>query len=131
MIDLRSLNVEDIMADPTRFGLPTFDEFKKNPDAYKKREDQELISADGSSQVFRKLINKQRYAVNGYECKSLEEVERVARAEGIWDNLAFVPQIIPIGAGKCDILIHFVSKDREQNEKQAVTKETEILAGLT
>lgn len=72
-----------------KVGFPTFDEFKKNPDKYRKAADEVFASADASTQVqgMRKKLDSQKYMWrNVYECSSLEQLERIAREEGYEAN---------------------------------------------
>lgn len=104
--------------DLTAWGAPTFEEFCRNPEKWRGREDDSLASADVGSQTLKGMVKKHIYEIEGYRCKSLEEVERVARNQGIpIRELDYRPELIPIGAGKCDILVKFVSK--QEREKRA------------
>jgi hypothetical protein len=95
----------------SKMGFPTFDEFKKNPDSYRAVKDQLLASADQGSVDLRSLVRSHKYEILGYACKNLEMVQRVASDEGIAiDQLEMKPEIIPIGGGKCDILVRFEKK---------------------
>jgi hypothetical protein len=75
-------------------GFPTFDEFRKNPDKWRRKNDDLLESADQSSIAFRKNIQKTKYMwKNSFECKSLEQIERIAKEEGYKiHDLAMCPQ---------------------------------------
>jgi len=98
---------------PERFGIPAFDEFKKDPDKYRKRPDDLFASADASTQTFREVLRKQRYFwKNEYEANSLEEIERICREEGIsYDSLNMCPAVVPVEAGKFDIFVSFWPKE--------------------
>jgi hypothetical protein len=68
-------------------GFPTFDEFKKNPDNWRRGYDDLFKSADESSVVFRKNIKETKYMwKDQFECSSIEQVERIARDEGFVPN---------------------------------------------
>lgn len=97
---------------------PTFEEFQKNRDHYLGRDFDKLSEVDNGSTMLNKLISRTRYEIEGYRCDTLEEVEKVAKNQGIpLRELDYRPQIMPIGGGKCDILVKFVSKNvREQRE---------------
>lgn len=112
----RLAKTEDVFSEENQHllasvGFPTFDEFKKNPDKYRSRKDEVLASADHGSIDLRSLVRTHKYEIEGYRCDNLETVERVAKDEGIdLGQLEMKPEIIPIGAGKCDILVRFVKK---------------------
>lgn len=108
-----SLTLDDIMADPTRFGMPTFDEFSKNPDKYKSRADDLLEKADVGSVNLKNIVRKYKYQVFGFDCDSLERVERIMKEEGhISTDFNMVPEIIPCGQNKCEILVKFELKQQ-------------------
>lgn len=90
--------------------FPTFEEFKRNRHKYLGRDDDNLASVDRGSLVL-KQVRKHIYEIEGYRCKSLEEVERVAASQGIpMRELDYRPCIIPQSGHRCDILVKFVPK---------------------
>lgn len=108
--------IEEIMLDPHRYGMPTFDEFRKDPDKYRISRDDLLARADNSSTSdLRKFIRKQVYIWdNKHVVDSLEQLERICKEEGFEQHdLDMRPQIIPcsgVDKGKCDVAIVFVPK---------------------
>jgi hypothetical protein len=89
----------------------TFEEYKRQRERFIGKEDEELGLVDSGSQYLRHLVRRHIYEIEGYRCRSLEEVERVARSQGIpLRELDYRPHIVPLGAGKCDILVRFVPK---------------------
>lgn len=102
--------MEDIVADPTKYGAPTFEEFRRSPERFLGRQDQILSSADKGSK-FLNNVQRHIYEIEGYRCKTIEEVERVAASQGIpLRELDYRPELIPQGGGRADILVKFVSK---------------------
>lgn len=92
-------------------GLPSFEEFKRNRNKWIKQEDEDFGLVDQGPQSIKRCVQKHIYEIEGYRCKSLEEVERVAASQGIpIHELDYRPQLIPMGAGKCDVLVKFVPK---------------------
>lgn len=117
----RIASVEDtqkIFENPNYYGLPTFEEFSKNHEKYMGRDDDAFGQVDQGSKQLNKHVQRHVYEIEGYRCKSLEEVERVAASQGIRVNeLDYKPQLMPLGGGKCDILVKFVSKaEREKRD---------------
>jgi len=111
MRDLKDVSFDDVIDDPKRFGMPSFDEFCKNPDKYRKRDDDLLASADDGAQTFRKLVRKNIYFVDGYRCNTIEEAERVMKGEaGACDKYEMRPQIIPLSGGQCDVAVIYERK---------------------
>lgn len=106
--------IDDVLADPAKFGAPSFDDFKKNREKYKGRDDDQLASADKGSTALNRHVRKHYYELNGHRTTKIEELERIARNEGYTlKELVFKPELIPLGEGeKCDIVIRFESKVR-------------------
>lgn len=111
-------DVSELFDNPEAFGMPSFEQFAKNPEKYMGRDDDKLALADAGSRALERHVQKQIYEIEGYRCKSLEEVERIARSQGIpLRELDYRPQVVPTGAGKCDLLVKFISKaDREKRK---------------
>jgi hypothetical protein len=112
-------DADELFDDPTAFGLPTIEEFIKNQDKWVGRDDDGFSQVDKGGDLINKYTQRHRYEIEGYSCKTLEEVEKVARSQGInIKDLDYRPQVMPQGAGKCDLLIKFVSKsDRLKRNK--------------
>lgn len=119
-MDSKHLNAQmnDLMRDPKSFGAPTFEEFKRNREKYVGRDDDKITQVDKGSSFHHKIIDKYEYEIEGYRCKSLEEVERVAAEQGIaLRELDYRPEFIPQGGGKANMRVKFVSKsDRVRRE---------------
>lgn len=107
-----SISVEDVLANPHKYGFPTIQEFAANPDKYRESLSKRLARVDQSSAVFKNSLERQTYKIAGFKVKTLEEVERIAREEGI--NLAdcnFAPQVLPGSMpGKVEIMVEFKVK---------------------
>ncbi|NDD54407.1 hypothetical protein EBZ39_11125 [bacterium] len=108
---LSDATFDDIMQDPTKFGMPTFDEFAKNPETLLGREDERLTEVERGSVILGKTVKRYIYEIEGYRCKTLQEVERVALSMGInLKELDYQPQMETNTSGKFDIKVKFVSK---------------------
>lgn len=120
---LSDLTLEDLYEDPKRFGMPTFEEFRKDPEKYKGRHDELLALADASSTVkeLRDKIQTQTYKCMGFDCgKSLEKVERIVKEEGYtMTQMDMVPRIYPEAGGKIRIETEFVVKPGVQKTVDA------------
>lgn len=99
-------------------GFPTFKEFQKNPDKWRTRKDAKFGEVDKGGSSINKITQRHSYEIEGYKCKTLEEVERVALSQGIpIEALDYRPQVIPQSGHKCDLKIVFVPKHiREKRE---------------
>lgn len=112
-------DVSEVFDNPNYFGLPTLEEYAKNQDQFLGREDEALGQADAGSRNLEKHVKRHVYEIEGYRCKSLEEVEKVARSQGIaLSSLDYQPQVMPLGGGKCDLLVKFVSKVERDKRTQ-------------
>ena len=98
-------------------GVPTFDEFCKNPDQWRTRDDAKLAEVDKGGKINR-VTQKHRYEIAGFKCKTLHEVERIASNQGIpMKELDYRPVCIPQTGHKCDMLIKFMPKwEREKRD---------------
>lgn len=85
-------SIDDFMENPTKFGMPTFEEFVRNKEKYLGRYDEEL---EGIERGDHNLQCKQRYFMHGVELDSLEQAERIAREEGLSIHRDYVvkPQV--------------------------------------
>lgn len=106
-----------IIADPKAFGAPTFEEFCNNKDKIINDHEQRYIAVDMGGTAIQMLVSKYKYFFRSmhtgkrYKCKTIDEVNKVAHSEGVSDkDLDYDPQIIPIGAGKCNIHVTFFRK---------------------
>lgn len=108
--------LDEIIQNPNKFGAPTFEEFKRNKSKYVGRDDDSLAIVDKGSNNLCRVVENQIYEIEGFRCKTLEEVERIAGDYGIpLRELDYRPELIPQGGGKAKMLIKFVSKlDREK-----------------
>ena len=108
---LATASSDDLLRDPRSFGMPTLQEFMASPDKYRKSADQLLRAADQGSKTLKDL-KEHRYYFEGIACgSSLEEVERVARNEGVAiDTLEMRTGLEKIGAGKFRAHVFFHRK---------------------
>lgn len=110
--------LDELLENPTAYGLPTFDQFAKNQEKYLGRDDDRFAEAEAGSRNLEKHVQRHIYEIEGYRCKTLEEVERIAQSQGIkLRELDYQPQVVPLGGGKCDLLVKFVSKDTRERRK--------------
>lgn len=115
----RAESINDLYEDPKAYGIPTFEEFSRDPEKWLGKSTEVFDTAEiGFLGRERKNVRRHKFEIEGYRCATLEEVEKVALSQGIpLRELDYRPQMIPLGGGKCDILVKFVSKeDREKRE---------------
>ena len=115
---LKELDAQYLFDNPQEFGLPTFDQFRRNPEKYMGRDDDRLAEVSRGGEHIRGIVQRHVYEIEGYRCKTLEEVERIAANQGIpLRELDYRPEVVPNTAGKCDILVRFVNKNTRAKRK--------------
>lgn len=113
-----STTMDDVLENPTRYGVPTPEEFRKNPEKWLGREDEKFALCDKGSSLLSRVVKRHVFEIEGYRCKTLEEVEKVALGQGIpLKDLDYEPELIPCGAGKYDVVVKFVSKKERQKRE--------------
>lgn len=111
-----NFDIDDILANPRAYGMPTFEEFSRNPDKYRKQRDELFATIeDGAKTDLRKVVRRHRYKFGEYTVDSIEKLQAVLTDEGLTeDTVTWKPQVIPLqdGSGKCDILHEITRKSR-------------------
>lgn len=117
-IDWANVTIEDIMADPNRYGAPTFDQFKNNYGAYQRRHDDAMTAISQGPSAFRKDLNRIIYQVNGVELLGEDAVEAALLDHGYSlqdidienrnSRLKKQIEMVPQGGGKYDIVVNFL-----------------------
>jgi hypothetical protein len=99
-------------------GFPTFDEYCKNPEKYLGRDDAALAEVENGSTQLNRTVQRHIYEIEGYKCRNLEEVERIATSMGIkLKELDYRPQVQTNTSGGVDIKVTFVSKELREKRK--------------
>ena len=109
---------DDILENPQHYGMPSFEEFRKNPDKFRERwhgkTDDVLgcVSNGSTLDGLKSRLDKDEYYIWGYKARNLEEVERIAKAEGVRLNvLEPIPELIPTGHnGEAKMKVTFMTK---------------------
>jgi hypothetical protein len=129
-VDQRSdIDLDECMPWLIAHGFPTFDEFKRSPDKWRKRPDEILESADSSTLTFRNAVERQRYMWRDqYSFGSLEQIERVCKEEGYSpSDLEMEPIVRPLHGssreGKVEIVIRFWPKDEWMRKGKVITND--------
>lgn len=99
-------SVEEFVLNAEKYGFCTFEEFKKNPGKWRKKDDDLLASADKGGKIINEVAQKFYYELGGYRTTSLTEIERIAKSEGVKIK-DYRASLLPGLAGKADILIQF------------------------
>lgn len=103
---------DDLLKDPNKFGVPTFEQFRKNPKLFRVDPEEAFICAENGSTIFKKDISY-RFFLDSYECKNLEEVQRIAQAEGYnFKDLDIKPEIRKLPGGKAEFIVKFYNKPK-------------------
>jgi len=115
------LSFEEFLEDPTSYGMPTFEEFRRNKEKYLGRKDDEVIAIDRGD---RNLHCRQEYYVCGHHVKTLEQGERIARDMGydFYNDFQAKPQVLPDSSLKgFYIRVNFIPKPRQVSIEQSTT----------
>lgn len=106
--------LEEIIENPHRYGLPTLEEFCKNPTLWMGHDEDLLAQADVGSKLINGMVTKHLYEIDGYRCDTLEEVEKVAKSQGYQlKELDFAPVLIPQAGLKTEVLVRFTTKGKK------------------
>lgn len=108
----KSLSQEDIIEDPHKFGLPTFEEFCKNQGQWRQNPEQLLIDATKGSTILRKSIVKISFAFRCWETSSAEKLQSMLADHGLKpQDMKMAPELIYLGNGKCKCIVNFIEKE--------------------
>lgn len=83
---LHNASYEDVLLNPKKYGIPTFEEYAKNPELMRGRMDRTLAAMEAGSSILRQ-VKKHRYGVftragRLFWCKSLARAQELATNEG-------------------------------------------------
>lgn len=121
---MAELTIDYILQNPGKFGLPSFDEYAKNPDKYNIRPDETLACVANGNTILQRDIKRHVYHICGYQVESLEKVETIALDHG-WDlaKMDIKPHLEQAGAGKYEIHVNFVLRGEDGQGRQEGLKE--------
>lgn len=104
-------DMDDILDNPHKYGLPTIQEFAANPQRWKQGVEELFEVVDRGSTQLNRLIRKHEYVILGYKTDKLEEVQRIMQSEGMrLDQFTIKPELIRETAGKVKVIVEFVPK---------------------
>lgn len=106
-------NLDDVMDDPAKYGVPTFKQFLKNPDIMLGAKERIFSTVDGGSSFLNSYTIDTRYKYQHYETKKLEEIQKIVLNEGIaFENLQFRSQVVDQTANTLKIIVEFFAKPK-------------------
>ena len=125
---LKNIDFEkEFSKDPHRFGMPTFEEFSRAPDFWRKQwrgnDDWILEMVDKGSTNLNKYIAKHEYFIDGYKCNSAEEVEKVAKDQGYkLSDLKPKIELVPMegNSGRLKAVVEFYCKTQAPSEQKLI-----------
>lgn len=116
----RSTTIEDLMANPHAYGIPSFEDYQRNPGKWKmssSNAEAGMESITSGPQQFRKDLNKIILKVHGKEMPE-EHIERALSDFGFGledidlgnrkSRLKKDIQMLPQGGGKYDLVVNFL-----------------------
>lgn len=94
-----------------RAGFPSFDEFAKNPDKYRKRSDELFVAMDNGSQTeLRKEIRGEKYIFDGYKVDTIEQLERILFEEDLKEaDIVWKPALRVDHTGRKEV-VHYIER---------------------
>lgn len=117
-IDWSTATIEDLMANPNKYGAPTYEQFVLSYSKYQKRGDEAMVAITEGPQSFRKDLNTIKFQINGVELPNEEAVEMALLDHGysLMDidlenrdsRLKKTIEMVPQGGGKYDIVVNFI-----------------------
>lgn len=103
--------VQDIFNNPADYGAPSFAEFKRNPDKFRKGKEHLFAQGDKGSKILGKVIQKHIYYMDGVKCENLEHAQRIMGDMGIDpDTLEMRIGLEDIGQQKAIAHVHYRPK---------------------
>lgn len=111
--------MEDLLKNPTQFGIPSFETYKKNRHIWNPGavEESGMIALTDGPKLFRRDLNKITFRVHGHDCKE-EQVEKRLGDFGYTlsdidlenrnSRLRKTINMIPQGGGKYDLVVDFL-----------------------
>lgn len=100
--------LSDIVANPKKYGAPTFEEYSRDPSAY--RMDWAAV-ADNGSRLLSKNQVKQKYKIFGYVVDTIEEADVIASDKGfVLSEMTIHPELRDQGGQKYDVEVEFRPK---------------------
>lgn len=113
-----STTLEDLQADPSAYGIPTFAQFCSARDKFMGADDQAMVSITDGPRKFRDGLEKIRYQVSGVDVGGEDMVERALSDHGYSladidlenqnSKLKKAIQMMPLGGGKYDLVVNFM-----------------------
>lgn len=108
-------SIADLIKDPKKYGFCTFEEYRKDKKRWQFNAEQIFEIVQGAGTNHKKSLKKLRFEVNGHRAETLEQVQRIAREEGLdMRTLDIWPEIIDLGGQWCDILVKFMPREEVQ-----------------
>lgn len=113
MTDIKNFQeatIEDLLANPHKFGIPTFEEFSRNPKRWRKSAEHALETAEKGSTTITG-IKAHQYYVEGVECESLEQAQRIMGDMGYRsDEVEFGVNLEDLKNGQIKAHVYFRKK---------------------
>lgn len=107
------IQLDDVLDDPAKFGVPTFKEFLKNPEVMLGAKERIFNTVDGGSAFLSAYKIDTRYKYDKYETKKLEEIQKITLEEGIkFEDLKFKSQVVDQTANTLKIIVEFYAEKK-------------------
>lgn len=117
MLEVKELSlatVDDLAANPHKYGLPTMEEYAQDPERFKMlmSADDFMAQIDRGSQTLSRHVTGHEYWVGPYKCDSLEQAERILKEHGQSVTAqTFEPDLVQEAGGKYTVKVKFKLPD--------------------
>jgi hypothetical protein len=118
--DDREFTVDDILARPHKYGLPTFAEYVKKREQILDRSGDLISQIDAGKTALNEsgYLRKIKFQYGKHVADSMEKFERILDSEGIdIADLEIMPRVIPEGSYKCTIIVEYMTQPEFQRRR--------------
>lgn len=103
--------VNDLLQNPSYYGIPSFKEFCANPSLLRKSQEHNFEVFENQVGKLGKVIQKKIWWMDGVRCDSPEQAQQVMKDKGLKDDdLQVAPELENIGGQKANLHIRFKRK---------------------
>lgn len=119
------IDLQTLQDNPAKYGFPSFSEYAKNPSKYVKKffgsetDKFDSVSNGSNLQGLRKVMESVVHEICGYRVNTLEEVEKIARDQGIdLRSIEYKAAIQPTGGGRGKVLVKWMPAEDIMRRKE-------------
>lgn len=107
----KETTVTDIFQNPHYYGVPSFQEFCKNPNLLRKSKEHLFETFENQVGKLGHIIQKKIWWMDGVKCDSPEQAQRIMADKGLKeDDLQVAAELEDIGGQKANLHVRFKRK---------------------